>query len=91
MRASRDQSTLCSPHLKQPSHALRPVTTGNAISTMYYRNCWHIFGPRLPDKRRASYSAPTTRMLVQTFVHWPIFLTAAYGGAVSNPRWLADR
>lgn len=32
---------------QQPSHALRPVTTGNALSAMYYRNCWHIFSPRL--------------------------------------------
>ena len=29
------------------SYALRPVTTSNASSAMYYRNCWHIFGPRL--------------------------------------------
>lgn len=29
------------------SYALRPVTTSNASSAMSYRNCWHIFGPRL--------------------------------------------
>lgn len=29
------------------SYALRPVTTSNAPSAMSYRNCWHIFGPRL--------------------------------------------
>lgn len=33
----------------QPSSLLRPVTTGNALSTMSYRNCWHIVGPRLSD------------------------------------------
>jgi len=35
-----------------PSHALRPVTTGNAPSAMSYRNCWHIVSPRLWGRRR---------------------------------------
>jgi len=30
-----------------PSHVLRPVTPSNAPSSMSYRNCWHIFSPRL--------------------------------------------
>jgi hypothetical protein len=46
---ARDPSSLSPRCSKKPSHALRPVTTGNAFSTMYYRNCWHIFGPRLSD------------------------------------------
>jgi len=60
------------PTLKPLSHALRPVTTGNALSAMYYRNCWHIFGPRLSDRNGSSFHsagggylmAAHTRMLV---------------------------
>jgi len=36
----------------QPSRALRPVTTGNALPAMSYRNCWHIFSPGLSGRRR---------------------------------------
>jgi len=36
----------------QPSRALRPVTTGNALPAMSYRNCWHIFSPGLSGQRR---------------------------------------
>jgi len=32
---------------KYPSYVLRPVTPSNAPSSMSYRNCWHIFSPRL--------------------------------------------
>ncbi len=46
---ARDPSSLSQYCPKKPSHALRPVTTGNALSAMYYRNCWHIFSPRLSD------------------------------------------
>jgi len=46
---TRGPSSLSPQRPKQPSHALRPVTTGNAFSAMYYRNCWHIFSPRLSD------------------------------------------
>jgi len=33
------------------SRALRPVTTGNALPAMSYRNCWHIFSPGLSKQR----------------------------------------
>ena len=36
----------------RPSCALRPVTTGNALPAMSYRNCWHIFSPGLSGRRR---------------------------------------
>lgn len=80
------------------SHALRPVTTGNAFSAMSYRNCWHIFGPRLGGRRRrlrpprlAPSTAPGAETLDRAFAQWLRFLTAADGGASSDPRWLADR
>jgi hypothetical protein len=80
------------------SHALRPVTTGNAFSAMSYRNCWHIFGPRLEGRRRglrpprlAPGTAPGAETLDRAFAQWLRFLTAADGGAISGPRWLADR
>jgi len=42
---------------QRPSgHALRPVTTSNASSAMSYRNCWHIFSPRL-NGRLSRYAA----------------------------------
>lgn len=81
-----------------PSHALRPVTTGNAFSAMSYRNCWHIFGPRLkgwllrlPPPRLARGTAPGAETLDRALAQWLRFLTAADGGASSDPRWLADR
>lgn len=81
-----------------PSHALRPVTTGNAFSAMYYRNCWHIFGPRLGGRRRilqpprlAPTTAPGAETLDRALAQWLRFLTAADGGAIPGPRWLADR
>ena len=80
------------------SHALRPVTTGNAFSAMSYRNCWHIFGPRLGGWRRnlrpprlALDTAPGAETLDRALAQWLRFLTAADGGAISGPRWLADR
>ena len=80
------------------SHALRPVTTGNAFSAMSYRNCWHIFGPRLGGWRRslrpprlALNTAPGAETLDRALAQWLRFLTAANGGAIPGPRWLADR
>lgn len=46
------------------SYALRPVTTSNAPSAMSYRNCWHIFGPRLSGPHAWS-GAPVGGCLVR--------------------------
>lgn len=57
----------------RPSYALRPVTTSNAPSAMSYRNCWHIFGPRLSGPHAGSGApagvASFARTLVQACAH----------------------
>ena len=80
-----------------PSHALRPVTAGNASSAMSYRGCWHIVGPRLSGPRRrlrrprGAATPPGAGPLGRAGTQCLRFLTAADGGAASNPRWLAGR
>jgi len=98
VRPSRAPSALWPGPPAPHSHALRPVTTGNAFSAMSYRNCWHIFGPRLGGWRRnlrpprlALDTAPGAETLDRALAQWLRFLTAANGGAISGPRWLADR
>ena len=98
VRPSRAPSALWPGPPAPHSHALRPVTTGNAFSAMSYRNCWHIFSPRLGEWRRslqpprlARHTTPGAETLDRALAQWLIFLTAANGGAIPGPRWLADR
>jgi len=87
--------------LKQFSHSLRLVTANNAPPSTYYRSCWHVVGPGFFSKKNHILFSGTNftaflaflihriyhsrKTLVQTFVYWPIFSTAADGRVFFSP------
>jgi len=87
--------------LRPSSHSLRLVMASNAPPSTSYRSCWHVVGPGFSSSvnhysnLRTDFTTVLVFMiqwilhprktLVQTFVYWPIFSTAANGGVFFSP------
>lgn len=87
--------------LRPFSHSLRLVMASNASPSTSYRSCWHVVGPGFSSgvnqysNPRTDFTTIIVFMiqwivhprktLVQTFVYWPIFSTAANGRVFFSP------